>query len=64
MCCPQMSNKGVDVSDNFDVTSETLHQREKEMTHDIIVFIAGTAWLIPLLRAAFSSHETTEENNS
>lgn len=34
------------------------------MTHDIIVFIAGTAWLIPLLRAAFSSHETTTGDDS
>jgi len=31
-------------------------------TPDIIVFIAGTAWLIPLLRAAFASHSVTDES--
>lgn len=51
------------MSDIFDVTSQTLHQQEKEMEHDIIVLIAGTAWLIPLLRQAFSSTETTGDNS-
>lgn len=33
-------------------------------TPDIIIFIAGTAWLIPLLRAAFAPSPTTQGDDA